>query len=403
MTINQAKKNVLIFSTAYLPLVGGAEIAVKEITDRINNFEFDMITAKSDKKLPNFEKIGKVNIYRVGFGLKVLDKFLLPILGFLKGVKLNKERSYQIIWSIMASQAGVGAACFRIFYPAKKLLLTIQEGDPEEHLKRYVLGINFLYKIFIRPWHLLPFKRADYITVISSDLKKRARRSEAKCPIRVVPNGVDLKKFLIWPNHPKPNNFQFSNQDLRKKLGIKEDEKVVITVSRLVKKNGIDDLIKAGQYLEFPFKLLVIGTGLEEERLKELAKDLKIEDQVLFLGHIEHEELPKYSAIADVFVRPSLSEGLGSAFLEAMAAGLPIIGTPVGGIPDFLIDKETGLFCKVRDPKHLAKKIKEVLTDNQLREKIIANGQKIVQEKYNWDNIALKMERIFIKCHSERT
>ncbi len=197
MANNQAKKNVLIFSTAYLPFVGGAEIAVKEITDRINDFEFDMITARLDKKLPNFEKIGKVNIYRLGFGLKVLDKFLLPILGFLQATKLNKKRSYNIIWSIMASQAGVGAAYFKIFYPAKKLLLTIQEGDPEEHLKRYVFGINFLYRTFIRPWHLLSFKKADYITAISNDLRRRARRSGAKCPAKVVPNGVDIKKFKM--------------------------------------------------------------------------------------------------------------------------------------------------------------------------------------------------------------
>jgi len=86
-------------------------------------------------------------------------------------------------------------------------------------------------------------------------------------------------------------------------------------------------------------------------------------------------------ALADVFVRPSLSEGLGNVFLEAMAAGLPIIGTPVGGILDFLKDGETGLFCRIKNPKSIAEKIKEILSDDRLREKLIQNGQKLAEEK----------------------
>ena len=102
-------------------------------------------------------------------------------------------------------------------------------------------------------------------------------------------------------------------------------------------------------------------------------------------------------ALADVFVRPSLSEGLGNVFLEAMAAGLPIIGTPVGGILDFLKDGETGLFCRIKNPKSIAEKIKEILSDDRLREKLIQNGQKLAEEKYSWDIIARQMEKIFKK------
>ena len=116
----------------------------------------------------------------------------------------------------------------------------------------------------------------------------------------------------------------------------------------------------------------------------------------MFLGQIEHNDLPQYLAMADVFCRPSLSEGLGNVFLEAMAAGVPIIGTPVGGIPDFLKDRETGLFCQVNNPQDLADKIKEILDNEELRRSLIKNGLSLVQEKYNWDNIVLKMEKIFL-------
>ena len=99
--------------------------------------------------------------------------------------------------------------------------------------------------------------------------------------------------------------------------------------------------------------------------------------------------------MADLFVRASRSEGLGSAFIEAMAAGLPIIGTPVGGIPDFLKNEETGLFCEVGDPKDLAEKIILLFNNRQLREKLIKNGLELVRAKYDWDKIAEKFREIY--------
>jgi len=380
MANNQAK-NVLIFSTAYFPLVGGAEVAVKEITRRLPDWQFDLITARIKSGLKKFERIGNVNVYRVGLGLGILDKFCLPIAGYLKAKQLNKKNDYQIIWSIMASQAGVAAAFFKIFQPQKKLVLTLQEGDKEEHLKRYVFGLGFLYKLLIRPWHLLPFRNADAITAISRDLKKRALENGVKVPIKIIPNAVDLEVF-------KP-----------KEKTVLSGKKIILTVSRLVKKNGVDDLIKAGQYLDFDFKILIVGVGPDESKLKKLTKKLNLENKVEFLGQIEYSNLPDYYHRADVFVRPSLSEGLGNVFLEAMACGIPIIGTPVGGIPDFLIERETGLFCQTRNPKSVAQKIEEILASESVKENLIKNGLALVREKYNWDNIALEIEKIYDKLY----
>lgn len=386
MAINQ-DRSVVIFATAYLPLVGGAEVAVDEITKRLPDWQFDLITAKIKPGLKNEERINNVNVYRIGWGHQ-LDKFLLPLSGFLKAVRLNKKRKYNLIWSLMASQASIGAAFFKIFYPSKKLLLNIQEGDPEDYLKRYVLGLNFLYKILIRPWHLLSFRQADYITVLSRSLRQRVRLSGFKSPIEIVPNGVDLEKFKV-------NDSPQKNEALRLKLGINQNEKVIIHSGRLAQKNGLDDLVKAMKYLSPFFKLLLMGDGSERGNLENIARELKIENQIIFLGRYENDDLPEYLAIADVFVRPSLSEGLGVSFLEAMACGVPIIGTPVGGIPDLLKDRETGLFCQVKNPKSVAQKIKEILENEPLRKTLAKNGLALVKEKYNWDNIALKMEEVF--------
>lgn len=385
MANNQAGK-ILIFSTAYLPLVGGAEVAVDEITKRLPDWQFDMITAKIQWGLPDFERIGNVNIYRVGFGFG-FDKFLLPFMGLLKAVTLNTKENYQIIWAIMASQAAIAAMFFKIFYRSKRFLLTLQEGDTEEHLKRYVFNVGFLYKLLIKPWHILSIQRANHLTAISNDLKKRALDSGVGAPIEIVPNGVDLNKF-------KPD---LNSLELRKELKIEQEEKIIITVSRLVKKNGIDDLIKAGQYLDFPFKILIAGVGPDESKLRDLVEKLNLQDKVLFLGYISYSDLPKYYSVADVFIRPSLSEGLGNVFLEAMAIGLPIIGTPIGGIPDFLKDRKTGLFCETENPQSVSEKIKEILSDNSLRETLTKNGLDLVREKYDWDKIALKIEQVYMK------
>ena len=375
MANNQAKK-VLIFSTAYLPLVGGAEIAVDEITKRLPAWQFDLITAKIHKGLKKEEKINNINVYRVGFGFN-FDKYLLPFLGLIKAKQLEKKNRYDLSWSIMASFGGFLGLRFKKKYPNKKWLLTLQEGDTPKHILRRV-GI-------FKKWFYQIFKKADYFQAISSFLSDWAIKNGAKKG-EVIPNGVDINKFK-----------KIDSEDLRRKLNIKEDEKVILTVSRLVKKNGVDDLIKAGQHLDFPFKILIIGIGEQEKELVRLTKELNLKSKIVFIGYVDYVNLSKYYSLADVFVRPSLSEGLGNVFLEAMVCGLPVIGTEVGGIPDFLKDKETGLFCEVNNPKDIAEKIKEILENDNLREILVKNGLELVREKYSWDKIAQQMREVFRK------
>lgn len=376
------KKRVLIFSTAYLPLIGGAEIAVKEITDRLgDDFVFDLICARIEKNLPAQEKIGRINVFRLGGG-RFLDKYYLALRGHFFAAKLHKKNNYDAIWAIMASFGGFAAMFFKKKNPTVPFLLTLQEGDPIDYIKKRV-GV-------FGGWFTQIFTQADYIQAISNFLANWAKNMGAKCPIEVVPNGVNIEKFsqivILTP--------QMRGRNLKKELGIKDEEKVIITVSRLVKKNGVEDLIRATKCLPENIKLLIIGEGEEKDSLSLVISHLSIEKRVFLLGFIPPDKVPEYLAISDVFVRPSLSEGLGNAFLEAMAAGLPVIGTSVGGIPDFLQDGETGLFCEVRNPKGIAEKIELLLSDNNLRQELIKNGRKLVEEKYNWDKIAIQIKEL---------
>lgn len=376
-------KKVLIFSLAYVPFVGGAEIAVKEITDRIKGYEFDLVTKKFASGDSSFERIGNVNVYRIKS-----PKLLFPFLAYLKGKAMHKEKKYSVVWSIMANRAGYASLFFKRKFPDVKFLLTIQEGDSLDHPKKRA-GIIWLFvgKMFSKI-----FTTADRTQVISNYLAGWAKSMGVdNSRISIVPNGVDVEKF-----------------DLSKRKK-RNGENVVITTSRLVRKNGVDILIKAIAEINrsgngLKVKCLILGSGPDDKSLKDLAKGLSVKDKVEFLGHIEPSLVPGYLSMADIFVRPSRSEGLGSSFLEAMAAGLPVIGTRVGGIVDFIkdpseagADMATGVFAESENPSSVADKIKMLLRNEELVESISRNSRWLVTKNYSWDVVAGKMEDIFSK------
>lgn len=384
------KPQILIFAASYLPDVGGAEIAIQKISESLRGeFVFSLITPRYHKNRLPQEKIGAVTVYRVGLGLPI-DKFLLPVVGIPRAISLLKTSPRNILWAVMASYGGLLATLVKVFQPEVKLCLTLQEGDEESHLYRHALGSQFLYNIFIRPWYRLIHKKADVLTVISNWLKERAEKNGATAEIFHIPNGVDTGQF----------EKEFSKEGL---MNIFQKHKLpdhgveyIITTSRLAEKNGVGDSIKALQYMPYKYHLLILGAGELESELKTLTSNLSLNERVHFLGHIPHEDIPKYLKISSIFVRPSRSEGMGNSFIEAMVAGLPVIATPVGGIVDFLEDQETGLFCRVGEPKTIANALHLLERNTELKNKIIENAKKRVLKEYSWQTITPKMKKVFI-------
>ena len=390
-------KHVLIFSFVYYPrYIGGAEVAVKEITDRISvsEIEFDLIALRIDKNLPKFERIGNVNVHRVGFvGSQKqssdslpwylhVNKYLYPFFSRAKAKALQKTRDYSATWAIMANYSGFGALFFKSARPDIPFILTLQEGDPIDYIKKRV---RFVYPLFKKI-----FADADIIQTISNYLADFAREMGGK-NIVVVPNGVDVVKFSAEIS-------QSEISAVKEVIGKKQDDIFLVTASRLVVKNAVSDIVKALKFLPENVKLLVCGTGYEEKNLRALVEKLSLGGRVVFKGFVSQNDLPKYLRACEVFVRPSLSEGFGNSFIEAMAARIPVVATSVGGIVDFLEDKKTGLFCAVSEPKDLAKKVEIYMRDVFLREEIIDNAFEMVKEKYDWNLVASDMrEKVFQK------
>ena len=400
-------KKVLIFSLNYYPrFIGGAEIAIKEITDRIptEEVEFHMVTLRFDSSLPKIEKIGNVTVHRIGFVTKNpsigdlkrmplhLNKYMYQVTAVAKALQLHKEHSFDGVWAMMAHATGSPAALFKTIHPEVTYLLTLQEGDPTDHIEKLARPIWF------RPaWFFFSraFTKADILQSISEFLLSWGRKMGFSGLGHVIPNGVDVELF----------SKTFSEEEkrqMKEKLGKKEGEVFLVTTSRLVHKNGIADGIRALQLLPSKYIFLIYGIGPEETRLKELAKKIGVEDRARFMGEIAHAEIPRIFSACDIFIRPSRSEGMGNSFIEAMAAKIPVIATQEGGIRDFLFDAKrnpdkapTGFAVDTSSPEQIASTVIEIHEQRDMVESVLHNAYANVRQNYTWEGSAKEMKAIF--------
>lgn len=393
------KKKVLIFSLDYLPgEIGGAEVAIKEITDRISSedIEFHLLTLHYDKAMPKTEVIGNVRIFRIGFGKvnpTIADRKKFPLhynkhvfqfTAAFTALRLHRQYKYDGIWAMMAHSCGVPAAIFKWFHPEVKFVLTLQEGDPPEHIERMAKPVWLLFK--------RAFTKADTIQVISTFLGQWAIKMGCTTEPVLIPNAVNTTHF----------SQTYTESELaivRDELGKKAGDVFVVTTSRLVHKNGIDDVIRAMSLLPSHIHFIVYGSGPDREMLETLAKDLEVSSRVHFKGLISHDAMPKYLKACDIFIRPSRSEGMGNSFVEAMAARVPIIATQEGGIADFLFDAvrnseqpATGWAVDVNAPQQIAATIQHILHHREQVRTVIETAYTLAITKYDWDLITSDMK-----------
>lgn len=399
-------KKILIFSLNYYPkYVGGAEIAIKEISDRLGeeDYEFHLLCLRFDSLLPRFEKIGNVNVYRIGFAKKNaqigdlkkfplhLNKFLYQFYTVFFALRLHKRHKFDYLWAIMAHSCGVPAAIFKLFHKDIKYVLTLQEGDSPEDIER---KMKLLWPLFKRAFTL-----ADIVQPISGFLGQWAIRMGYRGKLIVVPNGFSMEALQTGES----KNLEIA--ELKRKLGKKKDDIFLVSVSRLVHKNGIDDCIETLKYLPENVKLILVGDGPDREKLQKKAEALSLSRRVVFVGQVDRGETALYRRASDIFIRPSRSEGMGNSFVSAMASKIPVIATQEGGIADFLFDAErnpdkktNGWAVDKNSPEQIAEAVKKILNDPPKTEAVVKNAYDLVMRDYNWDRIAEKMkEKIFIK------
>ena len=213
--------------------------------------------------------------------------------------------------------------------------------------------------------------------------------------VRVVNNGVRPEPFME-PHDLAP---------LRESLGI-GDRPVLVTVGRLVERKGHADVIRLLPSIieqAGPVAYLIVGTGPEEKSLRDLATGLGLTDSVIFAGDVPGEDLPAYYQLSDVFIMPTKEvrgdplEGFGVVYLEANAAGKPVIATRCGGVTDAVRDGVSGLLVKPGDDDALVAAAARLLTDREYAAELGRQGQERVRHDFNWDRVA----RRFLEVLSE--
>ncbi len=199
--------------------------------------------------------------------------------------------------------------------------------------------------------------------------------------IAVVPLGVDLERF-------RP----IDQAQARKQLGFK-DERIVLFVGRIEPLKGVDILINAAAMLESDVECSVLIVGGDEttagsvDELRSLASNLGIGHRVAFVGAVDHEKLPLFYNAADVCVVPSHYESFGLVAVEAMACGVPVVASRVGGMARTVRDGETGYLIPWLCPEPFAERI-EMLLENESLRRSLGEAARDAVARYRWDTVA---------------
>lgn len=218
--------------------------------------------------------------------------------------------------------------------------------------------------------------------------------------ISIISQGVDTRIFTV----KKQDDSYYA---LRKRFGLKKEDFVILSVARMVWEKGWYDLVRAAYHIKRKaqsakrknMRFVCVGDGPERESLAKLVKQLNLEDSILFAGNISYKQMPDYFRIADMFVLASIptrdwNEQFGGVLIEAMAAGLPIVGTTNGGIVS-TVGKEGGIFVPPQDFAKLTQAITQLYNNPQLVQKMGKRNREVAVRLYDANKVSKSIGKIW--------
>ncbi len=364
---------ILITTGIFPPDIGGPASYGKTLAQKLaENFSVSLITYSSKSKFPE-DKNQPFKVVRIA---KWIPKFLRHIVFFMKTLFAAKD--VDVIFSLNAVSAGLPALWAAKIRKKKFFVKIVGDYAWETAVNsgKTFLLIDDFQKTKRRGWigilHKLQTKvckGADGVIVPSNYLASMVKNwgvPEGK--IKVIYNGVDFRPSEI------------SREEARKKIGIAGN--IIISIGRLVPWKGFRMLIKMmPKLLEINqfFRLVIVGDGPERKTLESIVKNMHLENKVFLVGKKPKEELALFSAAADIFVLNTAYEGFSHQILEAMAAGLPVITTAVGGNREVIRQGENGFMVKYNDEFNLIEAIKTAWQTDDLRTRFIEEGKKTVE------------------------
>jgi glycosyltransferase involved in cell wall biosynthesis len=372
-----------VVTNVFLPSVGGIQIVTYEQSKRLLQKNFDVKVVTNRMQSPRnyvVEKI-KVECYEsMNMGFRLGIPYTIPTVSsfpvFTRNVK-NSEivhaHGHPYLTSLIAGKLAK--------YYEKPFVLTQHNTFID-----YDNIFNHVEKVNDLTVGRETLKLADKIVVVSNATKEYVLSLGAKPhKIEVLYNGVDLERFQPMPK---------VKEEMRKKLGILKDARVVLTVRRLVYKNGVDTFIDAANIAMRKKQntvFIVVGKGPDMASIQKQVVHMGLEKNIKLTGFVAEQDLHLYYNMADLFVLPSKSgEGLPLVALEAMACGLPVVATDVGGISEILV-KGFGKLVPADNPEAMANAIVEFTDISRESDEL----RIIVEEKFSWDKNVARLIDIY--------
>jgi phosphatidylinositol alpha-1,6-mannosyltransferase len=385
---------ILIFTLDFPPLTGGISIYSHGVTEGLSQLgeEITVLTQHSKNDF-EFDRYQRFKVIRVS-NIIILREILL-FLWFIYIVRRFKiQHVINLVWM------PCGAISFFVSRILNFSYYVVAFGAE-------IFDANTLLKSKIKKkfkWLMqLTFNNANKCFPISNYTKAILQKNGiGSSKLLVVPGGVDLSKF----------NSNIDYKEIIKKYGLL-NKKIILTVARLDEHKGHDLVIQSlPEVLEKIPDLvyLIVGDGPEKKRLKELVAGLGLEDKVVFIGSVPHDETPKFFGLCDVFIMPSRElrlgrewfEGFGIVYLEAGACSKPVIGGASGGISDAIIESQTGILVDPNRVQDISGALKLLLTDKKYAVMLGEKGRERIKSNFSWQIIAKRIDTVMQKTDLAR-
>ncbi len=355
----------------YPPYCGGAENAAAFITEhaaREAGITAMVVTSTIGGRLPRHAECNDVDIHRIPSYKRawtrhtVLELGLFFLSGWLHSRKLYDALQPDYVLAHFTMPAGVLAAAWKRRFGTPYAVILQGSDVPGYQPSRFRLLHGVMRGVARKVW-----SSADHVFAVGRPLAALAGECWSG-PIQVIPNGVSDAWF-------RPHDYQ-----PRERL-------TILVVAQLIERKGIQYLLEALSLMQAdPSVVHLCGTGPYQEALRKQADALGLADQVVFHGSVDADRIRELQDASDLFVLPSRQEGLPLSLLEAMAAGMPVVATPVGDIGRVLQHEQNGLIMAPGDIEALTEALQTLSDDESLRE-AYGKAARSAVESYRWSTI----------------